>query len=160
MKAVIQRVIRAEVRIENAENTDRTEHSDHEECRSIGRGLMILLGAAGGDNIKDADWLVRKIAAMRVFDDENRSMMHSLTDIAGEALVVSQFTLLANMRKGTRPSFDRAAPPQEARPLYDRFVKGLSETLPGAVRTGVFGASMTVNIINDGPFTLIIESPR
>lgn len=160
MKAVIQRVIRAEVRIENAENTDRTEHSDHEECRSIGRGLMILLGAAGGDNIKDADWLVRKIAAMRVFDDENRSMMHSLTDIAGEALVVSQFTLLANMRKGTRPSFDRAAPPQEARPLYDRFVKGLSETLPGAVRTGVFGASMTVNLINDGPFTLIIESPR
>ena len=160
MKAVIQRVIRAEVRIENAENTDRTEHSDHEECRSIGRGLMILLGAAGGDNIKDADWLVRKIAAMRVFDDENRSMMHSLTDIAGEALVVSQFTLLANMRKGTRPSFDRAAPPQEARPLYDRFVKGLSETLPGAVRTGVFGALMTVNIINDGPFTLIIESPR
>ena len=160
MKAVIQRVIRAEVRIENAENTDRTEHSDHEECRSIGRGLMILLGAAGGDNIKDADWLIRKIAAMRVFDDENRSMMHSLTDIAGEALVVSQFTLLANMRKGTRPSFDRAAPPQEARPLYDRFVKGLSETLPGAVRTGVFGALMTVNLINDGPFTLIIESPR
>ena len=160
MKAVIQRVIRAEVRIENAENTDNTEHSDHEECRSIGRGLMILLGAAGGDDISDADWLVRKIAAMRVFDDENRSMMHSLTDIAGEALVVSQFTLLANMRKGTRPSFDRAAPPQEARPLYDRFVKGLSEALPGAVRTGVFGASMTVTLTNDGPFTLIIESPR
>ena len=147
MKAVIQRVSRAEVRIEN------------KETRSIGRGLAILLGAAKGDQTGDADWLVRKIASMRVFDDQNGTMTRSIIDIAGEALVVSQFTLLANMRKGTRPSFDGAAPPEQAQPLYDHFVQALSQAIPGAVRTGVFGASMTVTPVNEGPFTLIIESP-
>lgn len=147
MEAVIQRVSRAEVRIENRES------------RSIGQGLTILIGAAKGDRTGDADWLVRKIASMRVFDDQNGSMNRGIIDIAGEVLVVSQFTLLANMREGTRPSFDRAAPPEQARPLYEHFVQALSTALPGAVRTGVFGASMTVTAVNEGPFTLIIESP-
>ena len=146
MRAVVQRVGRAEVQIIGG------------ETRSVGRGFMILLGVARGDGHDDVDWLVRKISAMRVFEDEMGKMNRSLTDAGGEALVVSQFTLLASTRKGNRPSFDPAAPPEEAVPLYETFVDGLSRALAKEVLTGEFGASMKISLVNEGPVTIVLDS--
>ena len=148
MRALIQRVGRAEVQINGG------------ETRSVGRGFMILLGVARGDGHDDGDWLIRKISAMRVFEDETGKMNRSLIDIDGEALVVSQFTLLASTRKGNRPSFDTAAAPEEAAPLYKTFVDGLSRALAREVLTGEFGASMKISLVNEGPVTIVLDSRR
>ena len=119
---------------------------------------MILLGIARGDERSDADWLAGKIAGMRIFEDEDGKMNLPVTEIGGDALIVSQFTLTASTKKGNRPSFDPAAPPPEAIPLYEYFTELMRAKVPGEVKTGEFGASMQVSLINDGPVTIIIDS--
>ncbi|MBR6245835.1 MAG: D-tyrosyl-tRNA(Tyr) deacylase [Bacteroidales bacterium] len=146
MKAVIQRVCSASVSIGG-------------EVRSqIGRGLMILLGVAVGDTEEDVDYLVKKTAALRIFDDEAGVMNLSAAQCGLEALVVSQFTLLASTRKGNRPSYIEAAGHETAVPLYESFCGKLSAALGRPVGTGVFGADMQVALINDGPVTICIDS--
>ncbi|MDE6400868.1 MAG: D-tyrosyl-tRNA(Tyr) deacylase [Muribaculaceae bacterium] len=146
MRLVIQRVSRASVCISG------------ETHGAIGRGLMILVGVANGDTSADVEWLVAKTAAMRIFPDENGVMNRSLIDIGGEALAVSQFTLTASTKKGNRPSYIHAAGHDIAVPLYDMYCRRLSETIGKQVATGVFGADMQVELINDGPVTIIIDS--
>lgn len=146
MRAVIQRVSKASVSVESG------------TTRSIRRGLMILLGVARGDTSDDAERLASKTAALRIFEDEAGKMNLSVRDIDGEALVVSQFTLMAETAKGNRPSFDPAAPPEEAIPLYRHFVDRLEEMMGRPVPTGEFGARMRVNLVNDGPVTLLLDS--
>ena len=119
---------------------------------------MILLGVARGDEKADADWLAGKIAGMRIFEDDAGKMNLSVADIGGEALIVSQFTLTASTRKGNRPSFDPAAPPPEAIPLYEYFTELMRRNIPGTVKTGEFGASMKVSLVNEGPVTIVIDS--
>ncbi len=145
MKAVVQRVKESAVTV------------DGEIVGEIGRGLLVLLGVAGDDGKKEADFLAGKIPNLRIFEDEAGKMNRSLFDMGGEMLVVSQFTLLGDCRKGRRPSFVKAAGPEKANELYEYFVdrvrgKGLT------VRTGRFRAMMEVRLINDGPVTLIVES--
>ena len=145
MIAIIQRVTRASVTIDN-------------QCiANIGHGLLVLLGIAKEDTSSDVRFMVGKIPHLRIFEDSDGHMNHSLNDIQGELLLVSQFTLLANMSKGRRPSFDNAAPPDEARPLYQTM---LEQFRAGglAVQGGRFGATMTVGLDNDGPVTLILDS--
>lgn len=146
MRLVIQRVQRASVSI------------DGELHSSIGRGLMILVGVENGDTADDARWLAAKAVAMRIFDDENGVMNRSVTDVGGEVLAVSQFTLTASTRKGNRPSYIRAAGHDTAIPLYELFCSLVAESLGRPTRTGVFGADMQVELINDGPVTIIIDS--
>ncbi|MCG8452834.1 MAG: D-aminoacyl-tRNA deacylase [Spirochaetales bacterium] len=146
MRAVIQRVSQASVEIEE------------KEIRSIKEGLMILLGVAPGDGHEDLEYLIRKITGLRIFTDEMGKMNRCVKDIEGDALVVSQFTLMASTRKGMRPSFDAAAKPDEAIPLYNQFVELLKKDIPGQVQTGEFGAYMKVSLVNDGPVTIIIDS--
>jgi D-tyrosyl-tRNA(Tyr) deacylase len=146
MRAVVQRVSQSAVAL------------DGEKVGSIGPGLLVLLGVAKGDAPSDAAYLAEKIANLRIFEDDNRKMNRSLMDIQGEMLVVSQFTLLGDCRKGRRPSFIQAAAPEIADRLYLQFVesvrkKGLH------VETGRFQARMAVELINDGPVTLVLESP-
>ncbi len=148
MRAVIQRVMLAAINIEG-----RT-HS------SIGKGLMILLGVETGDVQSDADWLCKKIAAMRLFADENEVMNLCVKEVGGELLVVSQFTLHADVSKGNRPSYIRAARPETAIPLYEYFVSQLGEITGTVIKTGVFGADMQVSLINDGPVTIIMDSKK
>lgn len=124
----------------------------------VGRGLLILLGVAPDDADDDAHWLAEKIVALRIFEDDAGKMNRSVKDIAGEILVVSQFTLFASVRKGTRPSFNDAAPPTVAIPLYERFVAATTAALGRPVATGQFGAMMNVELTNDGPVTLILDS--
>jgi len=124
----------------------------------IGAGFLILLGVEQEDAAADIDWLVGKILPMRVFEDEAGKMNRSLLDIGGEALVVSQFTLHARTRKGTRPSFDRAARPEVALALHEVFVAALAEGLGKPVATGEFGAMMQVALVNDGPVTILLDS--
>lgn len=119
---------------------------------------MVLLGVAHSDTAEDAQWLAAKIAALRIFEDAEGKMNRSLVDIGGELLVVSQFTLLASTRKGTRPSFNEAAKPDVAVPLYETFVQLSSALLGKPVATGQFGAMMAVALVNDGPVTLVINS--
>jgi D-tyrosyl-tRNA(Tyr) deacylase len=145
MRAVVQRVRAASVTI------------DGDEISRIGRGLAILLGVGKGDGEADLKKLAEKIANLRIFEDEQDKMNLSLLDIKGEALVVSQFTLYADVRKGRRPGFDLAAPPQDADTLYNRFVEELGE-LGVPVKTGQFQAKMLFTIENDGPVTIILES--
>lgn len=145
MKAVLQRVKMSEVRV-NGETVGR-----------CGGGLMILLGVAAGDTEDDADVLAAKILKLRIFEDENGKMNKSITDIGGEALVVSQFTLLANISHGNRPDFLSAEKPARACELYEYFVSLLRDGL-SHVGTGVFGADMEVNIMNDGPVTIVADS--
>lgn len=146
MRAVVQRVREASVVI-------------HDRLHSrIGRGLLVLLGIESGDAEADLDWLVGKIARMRVFPDNEGLMNLSVHEVGGEVMVVSQFTLLASTRKGNRPSYSRAAPPEAARPLYERFVQKLSQELGHPVATGRFGAMMQVHLINDGPVTFVIDT--
>jgi D-tyrosyl-tRNA(Tyr) deacylase len=146
MRAVVQRVSSARVTVANRE-TGR-----------IGSGLLILLGIANGDTPEDVDWLVAKIAALRIFTDAEERLNLSIRDVGDQALVVSQFTLIASTRKGTRPSFNDAAKPAEAIPLYERFVSQLAAAIGRPVPTGEFGASMQVELVNDGPVTLILDS--
>jgi len=144
LRLVLQRVSRAEVTV------------DGRSVGQIGHGLLVLLGVASGDTEAEMDWGVRKVAELRIFQDENDKMNRSLLDLNGEALVVSQFTLFADAQKGRRPSFTDAAPPAEAERLYDYFVSKLRET---GVRTatGVFAARMAVSLVNEGPVTIILE---
>jgi D-tyrosyl-tRNA(Tyr) deacylase len=144
MRAVVQRVSQASVTV------------DGETVGRIGPGLMILLGVAHEDGPAEADWLARKITGLRVFEDREGKLNLSLLDVEGEALVVSQFTLYADTRKGRRPSFVAAAQPEVAAPLVERFANALREHGVG-VESGVFGAHMLVEIHNDGPVTLIVE---
>ena len=124
----------------------------------IGKGLLVLLGICDDDNEEDIDWLVRKIVQLRVFDDENGVMNRSVTDIQGEIMVVSQFTLYASYKKGNRPSWLRASKPEVATPLYLLFCKKMSEDLGKSVATGSFGADMKVSLINDGPVTICMDT--
>lgn len=146
MKAVIQRVSQCRLCI------DGLKHS------AVQKGLLVLLGIAVGDTEKDIDWLCRKISRMRLFGDEQGKMNLSVQDIGGDVMLVSQFTLLADARKGNRPSFIRAARPETAIPLYEMMIQQLSEALGKPVATGVFGADMQINLCNDGPVTIILDS--
>ena len=146
MRTVIQRVTSANVSI------------DGEVVGEVGKGVMLLLGITPEDTQQDADWLVGKISRLRIFDDANGVMNLSLQDIGGEALVVSQFTLMASYKKGNRPSYIHAAPPAVAIPLYEYFVAQLQQALGRPVPTGRFGADMQVSLTNDGPVTIVMDS--
>jgi D-tyrosyl-tRNA(Tyr) deacylase len=146
VRAVIQRVNEASVSIEGRRQS------------SIGRGLLVLLGVENGDTDEDIEWLAAKVARLRVFPDAQGVMNLAVGEVGGEVLVVSQFTLLASTRKGNRPSYSRAAPPEAARPLYERFVAALSQQLGTPVATGQFGAMMQVHLVNDGPVTILMDS--
>ena len=146
MRIVIQRVSEASVTIAETLKS------------SIHRGLLVLAGFESEDTQDDLDWTVKKIIRLRIFDDLSGVMNLSVKDINGEILVVSQFTLHAKTKKGNRPSYINAAPPEIAVPLYHRFVQSLSENLGKEVQTGEFGAMMMVRLINDGPVTIIIDS--
>lgn len=148
MKAVIQRVSFAEVTI------------DHTETRRIEQGFLVLLCVMKGDTIKQAEFLAQKIADLRVFSDEEDRMNRSLGDINGDVLVISNFTLSADCKKGRRPSFDQAASPAEANALYEEFVRLLREKPLHQVETGAFGADMQVHLNNDGPVTLVIDTAQ
>jgi D-tyrosyl-tRNA(Tyr) deacylase len=130
---------------------------EEETVAAIGCGLVVLLGVAGGDTPEDAEKLARKTADLRIFPDDAGRFDRSLLDIGGEALVVSQFTLLADTRRGRRPAFTDAAPPEEAEPLVDRYVSALTQT-GVQVATGLFGAHMQVEIHNDGPVTILLDT--
>lgn len=144
MIAVIQRVARASVTIDSRLNS------------SIDNGLLILLGVKQGDTEKDAELLVRKISNLRIFSDEFGKMNLSVLDVGGSALVVSNFTLLANYKKGNRPDYLNGAKPEEANRLYEYFCKMISASVP--TETGVFGADMQIDLINDGPVTIVMDS--
>lgn len=146
MRAVVQRVREARVEVDGA------------LTGSIGRGLLVLLGIAREDTPADADYLAEKIAGLRIFPDQQGKMNRSVQDSGGAVLVVSQFTLYGDTRKGRRPSFDRAAPPEQARALYEYFLQAL-RARGVTVETGVFQAMMQVHLINDGPVTILCESP-
>lgn len=148
MRALVQRVASAAVAV------------DGREVGRIGRGLLVLLGVEQGDGDSDLDWLVGKVHRLRIFPDEAGKMNRALGDIGGEALVVSQFTLLASTAHGNRPDFLRAAAPAEADRLYRAFAARLQELLGRPVPTGVFAADMAVSLVNDGPVTLLIDSRR
>lgn len=146
MRALIQKVRKASVSVED------------EIISSIETGLLIFLGIEESDRPEDLEWLTGKIARLRVFSDEIGIMNLSLLDVSGDALVISQFTLHASTKKGNRPSYIRAAKPETAIPLYESFVKQLEELIGREVKTGEFGAYMQVNLINDGPVTIMIDS--
>lgn len=146
MKAVIQRVSRAEVRV------------DGEVVGKIGEGYLILVGVMNGDTINEAQLLARKTANLRIFTDENDKMNRSILDIDGEVLAVSQFTLCADVHKGNRPSFIESAPPPEANALYEAFCSALSENGVRKVEKGVFGAHMEVSLLNNGPVTILYDT--
>ena len=147
MRAVIQRVRRAEVRV-----GDRT-------VGEIGKGLLVLLGVEVGDTDADLDWIAKKIAELRIFGDTEGKMNLSVQDVGGAVLVVSQFTLLGDCRKGRRPSFDKAAPPSFAEPMYEAFADKL-KSVGIDVQTGEFAAMMEVELVNDGPVTLVLDSRK
>lgn len=146
MRVIIQRVRNASVTI------------GEQLYSSIGQGMMILVGIEDADNEEDIAFLVKKVVAMRIFDDENGVMNRSVMDIGGEVLVVSQFTLHASTKKGNRPSYIKAAKPDISVPLYERFCDALSAALGKPVETGVFGADMQCALINDGPVTIFMDS--
>lgn len=148
MRAVIQRVSEASVTVEG------------ELISSIGPGMLILQGVEVGDTDEDMDYLVRKIAALRIFDDDEGVMNRDIREVGGEVLLVSQFTLLASTKKGNRPSYIHAAKGSEAEPLYDRMATALTEAIGREVKKGVFGADMKVRLLNDGPVTIFIDSRR
>lgn len=146
MRAVIQRVTQSEVRIENVIKS------------SIGNGMMILLGIEDEDNLEDVYWLAKKISSLRIFNDDKGIMNLSLSDTDGEAMVVSQFTLHAKTKKGNRPSYIKAAKPEIAIPIYNKFVDTLQDLINRPVATGEFGAMMEISLINSGPVTIIIDT--
>ncbi len=146
MRIVIQRVTQASVSVEP------------DYVRSIGKGLMILVGVERGDTADDIEYAARKTTMLRVFNDEAGVMNRSVTEIDGELLAISQFTLLASTRKGNRPSYLRSAGGDEARNLYEAYCRRLAELAGREVKQGIFGADMAVELINDGPVTIIIDS--
>ena len=146
MRAVIQRVTNASVTIEGSVKSQ------------IGQGFLILLGVCDEDTMEDVEWLVKKIANLRVFGDENDVMNRSMLDVNGEALVVSQFTLFASYKKGNRPSWLGAGSHEHAIPLYEAFCQQLSEAIGKPVGTGEFGADMKVELLNDGPVTICMDT--
>ena len=145
MRAVIQRVSRAKVTVDSA------------VVGAISRGLLVLLGVARTDTLEDARWLAEKVAGLRVFEDADGKMNLEVSEVTGEVLVVSQFTLYGDCRKGRRPSFIEAAPPEQAMPLYEAFVAGI-KALGIRTATGRFRAMMQVESVNEGPVTLIVDS--
>ena len=146
MKAVIQRVTEASVTV------------DEKKVADIGHGLLILLGVEHEDTHEDVKWLSNKVARLRIFNDENGVMNTSLLDTNGEAIVVSQFTLHASTKKGSRPSYLKAAKPDISIPMYEAFVAQLEKDLNKKVQTGIFAADMKVALLNDGPVTIIIDT--
>ena len=146
MRAIIQRVSSASVTIEG------------EMRSSIGLGLLVLLGVGHEDGPEDIDWLVKKIAALRIFPDDEGVMNRSVVEVGGDALVVSQFTLMASTKKGNRPSYIKAAGHELAVPLYEAFCAALSDAVGRTVGTGEFGADMKVALVNDGPVTICIDT--
>lgn len=144
MKLVIQRVANAKVEVDN------------KIVGKIGQGFLVLFGAGEGDTKEQADFLVEKLCNLRVFEDENGKMNLSIKDINGELLIVSQFTLYADCKKGNRPSFVNAMPPKEANELYEYFMEKCRKIVKN-VEKGIFGADMKVNLVNDGPVTIILE---
>ena len=148
MKVVVQRVSEGGVKI-----------SEKNYEQKIGNGMVVLLGIKNGDSENDANYLADKCSSLRIFEDKNEKMNLSLKDIDGEVLVISQFTLYGDASKGNRPGFTDAARPDEAIPLYEKFIRRMKENLNEVkVKTGIFGAMMEVKIINDGPVTIIIDS--
>jgi D-tyrosyl-tRNA(Tyr) deacylase len=145
MRVVIQRVAKASVRVGD------------EEISSIGRGILVLAAFSKKDSESELQWMAKKIVSLRVFEDDNGKMNRTLQEMGGEILVVSQFTLYGDCRKGRRPGFDKSASPEQAQDLYERFVKILERESPGPVAEGVFREHMHVSLVNDGPVTLIIE---
>ena len=148
MRAVIQRVSGASVSI------------DGDSAGRIGAGLLVLVGVEAGDAAADADWLAGKVAQMRIFPDEAGKMNRSVGEIGGGLLVISQFTLIASTAKGNRPSFIQAARPEEAVPLYERFLAAVETAAGRRPERGVFAADMQVALVNDGPVTIVIDSRR
>lgn len=148
MRVVVQRVSSASVTIGGTVKS------------SIGQGLLVLLGVGPDDGQEDLDYLVKKVSALRIFDDEECVMNRSVVDVGGEVLVVSQFTLMASTKKGNRPSYIRAAGHELAVPMYEAFCAALSAAIGRSVGTGQFGAEMAVSLINDGPVTIIIDSQQ
>ena len=146
MRAVIQRVSKASVTIDNQLKS------------SIGRGLLVLLGICEEDTEEDVNWLVHKLIGLRIFDDDNGVMNRSVSDVDGEVLVVSQFTLYASYKKGNRPSWFRAGSHEHSIPLYEAFCRQMSEALGKTVGTGEFGANMQVELLNDGPVTICMDT--
>ncbi|MBQ6161435.1 MAG: D-tyrosyl-tRNA(Tyr) deacylase [Prevotella sp.] len=146
MRAVIQRVKHASVTIAGTKKSE------------IDNGLLILLGICQEDNSDDVEWLVKKISQLRIFDDENGVMNRSIMDVCGNILVVSQFTLFASYKKGNRPSWFRAATHDISIPLYEQFCKEMSHTIGKDVMTGEFGANMQVELVNDGPVTICMDT--
>ncbi|MCL4127455.1 UNVERIFIED_CONTAM: hypothetical protein GTU68_047890 [Idotea baltica] len=146
MRVVVQRVTFCEVTI------------DHVEKRRIEGGLLVLIGIGQEDGFEDIDWLVRKIVQMRIFSDQDDKMNLSVLDTGGEVMVISQFTLLASIKKGNRPSFIYSAKPEQAIPLYTQFLKAMTRALQKPVNSGEFGAQMNVHFENDGPITIFIDS--
>ena len=146
MKTVIQRVSHASVTI------------DGKVKSSIGKGLLILIGVAEGDTKEDADWLAKKAALLRVFDDNNGVMNLNINETNGEILVISQFTLLASYKKGNRPSYIHAAKPEQSVPLYEYFCTVLGKETGKIIQTGEFGADMKVELLNDGPVTICMDT--
>ena len=147
MRIVLQRVKEASVTVAG------------EKFSAIGPGLLLLVGVAHGDGEPEADWLAEKIAGLRIMADEEGKMNRNVRDVGGAILAVSQFTLLADTRKGRRPSFVGAAPPEEAARLFDHFCERLRAAGIDRVETGRFGAMMDVSLLNDGPVTIVLESP-
>ena len=148
MRVVIQKVSEAKVKTEGR------------EVSSIGRGLLVLLGIEDADNDDDIAWLTKKIVRLRLFNDEDDVMNLSVTDVGGEVMVVSQFTLHASTKKGNRPSYIRASRPDFAVPMYQKFLQKMEEALGRKVAAGIFGAMMEVSLVNDGPVTIIIDSKQ
>lgn len=146
MKVVLQRVSQASVTV------------DSKIVADIQKGLLVLVGIEDADNQEDIDWLVGKIIKMRIFGDENDVMNCSVQDVNGDIIVVSQFTLHASTKKGNRPSYIKASKPEFAIPMYENFVKSLEKDFNKKVQTGIFGADMKVNLLNDGPVTITIDS--
>ena len=146
MRAVIQRVTQASCTV------------DDQVTGTIGNGFLVLLGIEDADTKEDLDWLAQKIANMRVFGDENDLMNKSLSDIDGNILLISQFTLFAATKKGNRPGFTRAARPDKAIPLYEEMIKQLSSLINREVQCGIFGADMKISLLNDGPVTIIMDT--
>ncbi|MDD4107533.1 MAG: D-aminoacyl-tRNA deacylase [Prolixibacteraceae bacterium] len=148
MRVVIQRVKHAKVTVGG------------EDISSIGKGLLVLLGIEDSDTDEDIDWLANKIVRLRIFNDSNGVMNLSIQDLSGDIMIVSQFTLHANTRKGNRPSYIRASKPDFAIPLYEKFVAKTEKLTGKKAGTGIFGAMMDVSLINDGPVTIIIDSKQ
>lgn len=146
MKIVLQRVQEAKVTIDN------------KTVGAINKGLLLLLGIGNNDNEDDIDWLIKKVSQLRIFSDKSDKMNLSIQDIDGEVLVISQFTLFANIKKGNRPSYIAAARPETAIPLYELFIQKLGLVIAKPIQTGVFGADMQVSLINNGPVTIIMDS--